>query len=1158
MSVTESQTARDGQSAEPRRPWLTPLVGVGLWLASVAVMTGLFSAVMWSLRASGTPSQAALDGWLWGSRDQKLAALREAYSGRRPVITDPRREEIEKFLTEVTKTSDSVGEGAWIGVLDETRFRRRVMGSPWGRSLSWFDRRQLAAMSAGDFSIVSPNQMTSIKLLHIAPWADGDETLVFTLAKQGYQEVEPVLFWLSQSDGRWKLVDWEWVDTGWSESQSAAHWAAMSGDPLGSSYESAMWKLREADGLDYSKRDEYERLLRQVEGYPVPSAAADYTRYLLMNRWHHHYRPEEVRRLAGLVLEPDRVPGVHVLRAIACQRLGKNDEALAALDRVEQLVGFRPSLTASRAHMLERDRKREDALAQWRRLADFDPGERSYLSQMLRLLPKSKRSEILERIKAHDEPLKLAAEVAQFNRYQLEEPFLDELSRFAKSLAAESDEARQIEIVRLECKDQYAEAAALSRQAAEQETDKPKQNEHWQTYLSQMHQAGELLTGFAAHPDPKAAFQALVSGMDEDEAMIAVEDLPPLLAAYREKQPDDPWLGYYEGYYAASRYRFADADKSFAAAERLLPEPKPGFGGRDEDEEDETDGLRYLLRNQRCRARYELGQAVEALEEYKRHEAAYQTLAQLALQYRQWKLLNRLNQSFAIQQPRNLWITYYEAKSLLAAKNFDAVRGKLAILQSRQNETPGMEYYREELELDLLKAEVADPVTVYLRSKDHVSAFNRLSHQLLAERDWDNLEKLCQRHRVGPNSPEVVMIRLEQAWRQHDHEGLIKLLTPWPTEAFAQRMYYETSWRERQVRSLLRLNRWDEAHQHAQEAYRRHEEPWPLVMTYVARNNAEEIGKLLREDESFAESWTHRDFANDRDLRPVLLNDAFVELRQQQVFRLPTYHDGESLALLYSQPVELSEAWLRERLAEPGTPLEVRLESKSTATVTWRGRRFHVLASPMPYFPAEFVDRLVPQSRRPLPDTDRYSVYLRQRAHLTIIPLRSDDDEPWNSPTVSVREIGSRLLNADVVGAVYYSSSDLLRYLVPLTERAAETLASRRPLDEVEPQGIVLREPLAHHSPIEERQALRKLIEAGRSEANPPEVLVDVLMVDDQLRMLQRFRVSELRRERFGDYELIVEVPDPRPNPRFPELRPGIKFTVPIEQVFKFSTRPPR
>jgi hypothetical protein len=1139
-----------GGSSPARKPWLTPLVGVGLWLTSVMALTGLLSGVLWSLRASGTPSQTDLDRWQWGSREKKLSALREAFSHRRPEVTDPRRDEIEKFLTEATRGNHSIDEA--IGVLDEARFRQRVQDSPWGRSLSWLDGRQLKGMSLSEFSVVSPKQVTSLKLMQIAPWASGDEVLVFTLLRQGYNDVEPVLFWLSHTGGRWKVVNWEFVDSGWSEAESAAHWIAMRSDPRGTNYELAMWELRGADRMEYSKRDDYEKSLREVDAYDIPSAARDYTRYLLMNRWSHQGRPEEVLRLAALIQNPDRVPGIHWLKATAFQRLGRIEEAFANLDHLEKLVGFRPSIAASRAHLLQQEKRRNDALAQWRLLADFDPEEQSYLSQLLRLLPKGQRSEVLDRIKTHREPLKRAAEVATYNQYQLDDQLLNEFSKFAQSIAPESPEARRIEILRLERSDQFQAAAALTRKAAEQETDEAKRLQHWHEYLTQMHQAGELASGFANNPDPQAAFQHLVSGMEDSESVVAVEDLPILLAAYRPKQSNDPWLPYYEGYYAVEKDLFAEANDRFAAAERLLPAQKPGFSDDDEDDEN-LSGLRNLLRMHRCRVRYELGQGVAALEEYGRDKAAYQTLAQLAVQYRHWHELDRLNQSFAIQHAQDPWLNYYEAKCMLVAKNLVGARGKLRRLKLREELTEGLEYYRDELEVDLLLAELSDPIAVYQQAPNHETVFNRFSRKMLAEHDWDNLEKLCQKNRVGPNSPEVKLIRLEQAWEQRDDAALVKLLTPWPTETFASRKYFETTWRERLVRSLLRLNRWDEALRLAQENYQRHEEAWPLVMTYVAQKNAAEIIKLLREDEAFAKAWKHRDFAADPNLGAVLLDEAFAEIRQQEEFTLPNALDGESLTLLLRQPAELTERWLRERLAEPDAALEMHRLSNTTWIVTWKGSRFQLVMSPTPLFSAEFVNRHVPFNSRQRPSGDPFGVLLEQHAHLAITPLRDDTIDSWYIPLIMARQLGSRLLSDNVVGALFRQPYSPLRFLCALSENSAEALASRRSLQDLDPRGIYVRiTPQSHRLTPDQQQALRKRIITSRSETNPQTVLLQVLMADGPLPISETFRVTDIRRQPYGGYELIVEYAGSNPNLLFPELHPGIKYAVPIEQVVNF------
>ncbi len=98
--------------------------------------------------------------------------------------------------------------------------------------------------------------------------------------------------------------------------------------------------------------------------------------------------------------------------------------------------------------------------------------------------------------------------------------------------------------------------------------------------------------------------------------------------------------------------------------------------------------------------------------------------------------------------------------------------------------------------------------------------------------------------------------------------------------------------------------------------------------------------------------------------------------------------------------------------------------------------------------------------------------------------------------------------------------------------------------------------PRDHRLPLDQQQALRKLFEASRTEADPQPIRVKVLIVNDRIRMFENFRVTDIRRQRYGGYELIAEYTGPNPNARFPELRPGIKFVFPIEQVATLHNAP--
>ena len=213
--------------------------------------------------------------------------------------------------------------------------------------------------------------------------------------------------------------------------------------------------------------------------------------------------------------------------------------------------------------------------------------------------------------------------------------------------------------------------------------------------------------------------------------------------------------------------------------------------------------------------------------------------------------------------------------------------------------------------------------------------------------------------------------------------------------------------------------------------------------------------------------------------------------------------------------------------------------------------------TPTPFFPAEFVDRQVPPESRPRAASDPLSVFLEQQAYLAIMPLRGDSNEPWNSASVTARELGSRLLNDNVAGGLYRQPNSPFRFLIPLTENSAAALASRQPIHEVEPRGFDLRiTPEDHRLPLDQQQAIRKQFEANRTEANPQPIRVKVLVVNDQIRMYEIFRVTDIRRQRYGGYELIAEYTGPNPNARFPELGPGIKYVFPIELVFQRQSQP--
>ena len=131
----------------------------------------------------------------------------------------------------------------------------------------------------------------------------------------------------------------------------------------------------------------------------------------------------------------------------------------------------------------------------------------------------------------------------------------------------------------LQSQGEYEQAAERFRQAAEHELDPGKRDSCWSSFLQAMVDAGQLVPGYEAMPDPREAFQQLAGGIEDGDAMIDYDQLPPLLAAHRRRCPDDAWLHYFAGLLADQNNEPEQAVREFAAAEKSEDEEVKSSAG---------------------------------------------------------------------------------------------------------------------------------------------------------------------------------------------------------------------------------------------------------------------------------------------------------------------------------------------------------------------------------------------------------------------------------------------------------------------------------------------------------------------------------------------------------------------------------------------------
>lgn len=1154
-----------------RRKWLTPLVGMTLWLVTVTVISIVMSALIWWINATSMPTTSDLDSWLWKSRDAKLAALREAYNGT-PDFADERCAAIEKFLQQSPADQSDENEVKWIKLVDANRFRARILQCPWMKSISLLHRQQLAGQPIEHFSIDGFSEFREIKILRVVPWGRGGDTigrnegtqdlvLAYGLGSRSYGESEPLLFWLAEAGGQWKLIDWEFVDSGYSESESAALNESAIQHRLGNEYREALHSLHSADLTPYTNEDEFRRQLKKAGSQRLPPQVEELTRYMLIHRWSNRDFVDEVRRLEKEVKDPDRMPGFHLVEIKACEKLGESENALAKIAHLEQLIGLRPQLIKLRAKLLEWADRRDDAVVQWRRIVDWEPDGVWNLNELNRLLPDSQRGEIVQHITKSREPAKLAYQFASYGIHRIKLETLRELADFVKEVASDSTESEGLQVLCLVKDHDHVAAAERYRQSAERATDEEVRRRDWASYFYQMNQAGRIVEGFNAHPNPSVAFQMLIGHNEDDEDRPIDEDqLPILLEALRQKAPQDPWIPFYDGKIAADQQRFAEARVLFDTLEKRLPELKQNStadAGEKSDESQEKSGdesdpfhlssLETQLRYERCRVEYELGEDVETLEHYKNNEAAYNILSNLAHEYHHWEALDRLNQTFARVDANNPWLLSNQTRVLIARKKFDEARHKVRSLARREAKEAWWKYTRESLEREIVEAETPVRTVDVSQGVRNLTVFKQLSQELMTERNWDKLNQLCANYSAGPNDADVQNVQLEAAWRQPDDARLVQLMS---TRSNAAKSYTESVWREREVRSLMRLGRQQEADQKASDLWHHFGQHWPLVLTLIGKQDVAGLTTLLDHDEPLATAWEYHDFFHDPVLRKVLVDDVFEGLRQKRKVSLPQSHHNEVAVVLLSNPIELTDDWLRERLKPPSGDREsVQLiQITPDKWIVTRNRcRFLIVASSESYFSPQMLNDPSFEMRKDESPDDWSTILKSQMAYLQIVPVMIDHDEPWDSALRGVREISSLLVNSRVVAIAIRDRMGTRLQVVPVEESQREQLTSDLFTEaQLNGKGRLFRDRFQPKSlTADKRQLLTAL--ASSKDPLPPSATAMIQLCQAPGLLTIPVKVHSIRLD-YGQVELLVEYADDAPAP-IPELRRGLQFIVALDQV---------
>ncbi|MEX2172839.1 MAG: hypothetical protein WD872_00670 [Pirellulaceae bacterium] len=866
----------------------------GTWLlvgGALVLMVALLSAAIWGLGKLTTFQRVADPDSLvdrWETPAERAANIARAMNGDSVGCSAGELRDLGRLLVRLNNAGRNDDDEAFRACVDLDLMVRRIRQHPSLESGSgaWKLKTELA------YLLETPEGYTDFSIVRVERGQRQDQALVYVV-QSDYNQMAAFRYWLQRSGRNWKLFDYERLNRAHSH---AADWAvrdAVAAHPDGYNYH----KLDAIYGSETEAADPAK--IAALAILPLPPAVHDLGRLDLA--WALAWQDQYTAALdVCATISAEKQPGVHLVRADALHNLGRHGLALAAAQEYQRLLGRGPQALIIEAESLEAQQNAAGAAAKWRELLQLCPNYREGLRSYCLLADREGLAQLPKILERMPQPLDAAADEAQTALYRDDLATFETLQAFVEQQAPASPLLLTLQAARLENAQKYEQAAALYRQAAQLEWLPAKRAEYEIEYLRAMNAAGKAAEAYARAEDPAAAFEFLTSDYEEYEGGIADEQLPALLAAHRQRQPEGTQADYYEGQLLLRQQKYSQASAMLEAAVAQESDPDQ----------------KSLLQGLRTAALFHLGRGQEAYESRGRTPEVFQQLAQLCQQQGEWEQLRQLVERHRASNPDDPWIDYFLA--LDYQQQGDYPLALEALRRAEQSEDESLQMYCQWLKPGLL-LKGGSLQEAYASDTDRAASFTRLAGTLSQQEDWQRLLALVELHAADSADSEAQSWKSLALWKTGKYDEVVASLTPWPDFPLTADAGTVNVLHERLVRSLIRLGQLVEARQLAERASRERYDDFPLLLVQLAEGNFAAAEERMA-DKAFAASVLERSLYDDGELRAILYEPQLAGLRQTLVLPLPNSSSESrgTLVLLLREGVTLTAEELTERLRTLG------------------------------------------------------------------------------------------------------------------------------------------------------------------------------------------------------------------------------------------------
>jgi tetratricopeptide (TPR) repeat protein len=621
----------------------------------------------------------------------------------------------------------------------------------------------------------------------VQPTDDPDSRIVYVIGRMADDNEDfEARLWIGLNGDEWKLYDWERLDHGLPESRRYAILLKHERGPLINGY--SRWAELIAAALNHDDPLRARATLRLAEDTAVPPEMQDYVWLLTAYHWQAIGANDEALRCYQRIVNPPSVPGMW-FGQMSCLSDSDPTQAVELGLRYQRRVGPSPSLCRLLASLLARTGRREESLAQWRKLLEFEPSDMAAWSALLQDTAAEGRPALLARLDRLPAPADTAAALALDIGWRNEE-VLRILVDYARSTRPDSPSARRLEAYQRQVTGDLEGAAELYQALLAGPADQQTREACQEAQVGMSAELGQEVEVYQSAADPAAAFETF--GYMADEGEIADVAMRKIVELHRERFPDDV-----DGVLRAARLAIDDLrpDEAERLLRALIEKRDPADETAELDAEQETteqedaeqydaeqsdteqDATRQRAIALLASALHGAGRWREAYESWPPRRERFSQLAWECQSRHQWSDLRALVDLHRQHEPGDPRLAEVEGQLAEQARDWNAAlgwyrrAGELAAAEAGPDE---MEIVRQRFHWQILNAAVAAGQwpEYYRQAFDRREAFRELAERLAQRADWDHLAELSKEHAARePDDPWPAYFQVRACWSREDFEG---------------------------------------------------------------------------------------------------------------------------------------------------------------------------------------------------------------------------------------------------------------------------------------------------------------------------------------------------------------------------------------------------